>query len=99
MRDEEEMIPFYSCARDSTSHRVGPSVRRSVGRSRFTFFRVVTCSVACARLMAIGLVIIWDAAVSFQERGFGGRRSGGGNEEGRGRGVQNEKVQFSGLAI
>ena len=33
--------------RDSTSHRVGPAL---------LFFHVVTCSVARARLMAIGLV-------------------------------------------
>jgi len=38
--------------------QVTVSVRRSVGLSRFTFFRVVTCSVVCARLMAIGLVFI-----------------------------------------
>ena len=37
---------------------VGPSVGRSVGPSHFAFFRKVAYRVACARLMAIGLVSI-----------------------------------------
>ena len=39
----------------SVGRSVGPSVGRSVGPA-LLFFRVVTCSVACARLMAISLV-------------------------------------------
>jgi len=49
------LYSFWSRARDSINHCVGWSVRRSVCHA-LPFFRKVAYSVACARLVAIGLV-------------------------------------------
>ena len=57
---------LVACTRlyKSPCRSVGRSVRPALRRSRFTFFCVVTCSVACAQLMAIGLVLRLDKLVA-----------------------------------